>query len=292
MSESPKVEFHSSSGSSDQPWGKGSGYRSGERFKITKASVFWVLAPAFLLLPWVIYMRNSEQTNKANSNFTMQAHEPKTDVPTLEVPAVYERPQAPTVKAAQVVRKFPSLSVLGVSLKPIPPGAQVKAVLVMGASNGPVKAKTTERLVIDGDVLLESGVTLMGEAQSGEDRLMVAFNKVVWPDGKHKATSAQGYDLSDSIPGLKGAKVRSQVLKFAAAASLNFLGGVSEGLQESQVTGGVAVRKNDFRNAALNGASKAALDQSRSLLESAKDQQNVIEVKSGTAFWVVFGGEN
>lgn len=292
MSETPKVEIVSEHRPSDPPWGKGSDYKSSERFKLSMNSVFWILAPLFVILPWVIYMRNSEQAKRTASEFSFKGEEPKSKIPILEVPEISNRSPESKPKAIEVVRKFSSLQVIGLSLKPIPPGAQVKAVLVMGASNGPVKAKTTERLVVDGDVLLDAGVTLIGRAQSGEDRLFIIFNKVVWPDGTNKPMTAQGYDVSDMIPGLKGARVRSQVLKFAAAASLNFLGGLSEGLQESQVAGGVAVRKNDLRNAALNGASKAALDQGKSLLESARDDQNVIEVKANTALWVVFGGEN
>ncbi len=292
MSETPTVEIQSEKRPQDWPWGKGSSYQNAERFKFTLTSMFWIVAPLFLILPWVIYMRNSEQGKPQSSQFSVQPVGAKGGIPVLEVPEISSRGAEQRPKVIEAVKNFSSLQIIGVSTKAIPPGAQVKATLVMGASNGPVKVKTSERLIVDGDVLLDAGVTLIGRGQSGDDRLFIIFNKAVWPDGSTKPMTAQGYDLSDMIPGLKGAKVRSQALKFAAAASLNFLGGLSEGLQETQVTGGVAVRNNSLRNAALNGASKAALDQGKDLLQAARNDQSVIEVKANTSLWVVFGGDN
>lgn len=287
MSETPRVEMQDKD--SNPAWGKND--NQGERFKLSSTSIFWILAPIFLLLPWVVYLRNKEEGVRPAPQFPVQIESSKGGEPSFNIPEISERGSEAKTKAPPVQR-YSSLQIVGMSPRTIPPGSQIKAILVMGASNGPVKAKTTQSLVVDGEVLLESGVTLLGQAQSGPDRLFVAFNKMVWPDGSSKDMSAQGYDLSDMIPGLKGSQVRSQALKFAAAASLNFLGGLSEGLQETRVYGGIPVKDNSLKNAALNGAAHAALDQGKSLLESASNAQNVIEVKANTPLWIVFGGDH
>ena len=74
----------------------------------------------------------------------------------------------------------------------------------------------------------------------------------------------------------------------AAGIGLNFAGGLADGLQESEVRGGLAVRKSDLRNAALNGSAKASVEESKSIIERWKTQKTVIEVKSGTEICVIF----
>ena len=289
MIEDSQVEMQS--GRDQRAWGKDGEYQSGEKFKLTSTSVFWILAPVFLILPWIIYLRNRDAGVRPEPHFEVPSNASSREQ-TMLIPEISTKSSIIRPRPIASAQSFTALKIVGAVSRNIPPGSQVKGILTMGASNGPVKVKTTESLVLAGDVLLESGVTFIGQAQSGEDRLFVTFNKLVMRDGTTKQMAAQGYDVSDMIPGLKGSKVRSRLLKFGAAASLNFLGGLSEGLQETQVNGGVPVRNNSLRNAALNGASRAALDQGKNMLESAQNDQDVIEVKVNTPLWVVFGGEN
>ncbi|MBK9039144.1 MAG: TrbI/VirB10 family protein [Bdellovibrionales bacterium] len=292
MSDTPKVEVKSEYQSQYGVWGKEGAYQSGEKLKLSSVSVFWILAPLFLLLPWVIYIRNGQIGKKASSTFSVTDSGAKEEISSLEIPEMSKSDPAPKPKIVETLKTYSALQVIGVSTRVIAAGSQVKAVLVTGASDGLIKAKTSESLIVENDVLLNSGVTLIGQGQSGDDRLFVVFKKLVWPDGTSKQVTAYEYDVSDMIAGLKGSKVQTHSLKFGTAAGLNFLGGLSEGLQETQVFNGVAVRNNSLRNAALNGMGKAALDQGKSILESVRNQGNVIEVKANTPIWVVFGGEN
>ena len=73
----------------------------------------------------------------------------------------------------------------------IPPGSLVKAILVTGASNGPVRAETTEALRIGGETLIPAGATLLGTGQSTEERLMIRFSQVVFRDGSFENIQAQ-----------------------------------------------------------------------------------------------------
>jgi hypothetical protein len=292
VSDTRKLEVKSEYRSQYGVWGKEGTYQSGEKLKLSSVSVFWILAPLFLLLPWVIYIRNSQIGKEVSSAFSVKSPLLMEEISVLKIPEISKRDPEPKRKTIETLVTYSALQVVGASTRGIAAGSQVKAVLVTGASNGLIKAKTSESLVVEGDVLLNSGVTLIGQGQSGEDRLFVVFKKLVWPDGTSKQVTAYGYDMSDMIAGLKGSRVQTHSLKFGAAAGLNFLGGLSDGLQDTQVFNGVAVKSNNLRNAALNGMGKAALDQGKSILESIRNQENVIEVKANTPIWVVFGGEN
>jgi len=173
----------------------------------------------------------------------------------------------------------------------IPPGIMVSAKFVTGASNGPLKAVLTEPLSVNGEEIAPEGTTLVGNGSSGEDRLLVQFTKLVFKDGKSQNIQAQACDASDQLVGIKGKKVSKYAIMLATGAALNFLGGVTEGLQENQVQNGVAVKKNDLNNAALNGASKAALDQSQVVLSDVRNKKSVIQVENGQEFLTLFEGE-
>lgn len=173
----------------------------------------------------------------------------------------------------------------------IPPGSIVKAKFITGASNGPLKATLIESLSVNGEDLLSEGTVLIGNGSSGEDRLLVQFTKLVTKDGKAESIQAQACDLSDQTVGVKGKKLSKYAVLVATGAGLNFLGGVAEGLQDKESINGVATRKPDLRNAALNGASKAALEQSQEILSDLKNKKSVIQVESGKEFYVLFEGE-
>lgn len=173
----------------------------------------------------------------------------------------------------------------------IPAGTMVKAKFVTGASNGPLKAVLVETLYVNGEDIAPEGTTLIGNGNSNEDRLSVQFTKLVFKDGKSQLIQAQACDTSDQMIGVKGKKISKFATMLATSAVLNFLGGVAEGLQENQVQNGVAVKKNDLNNAALNGASKAAIDQSQEILSDIKNKKSIIQVESGKEFLVLFEGE-
>ena len=173
----------------------------------------------------------------------------------------------------------------------IPPGSMAKAKLLTGGSNGPLKAKLIEPLIVNGEKFLSAGTILLGTGSSTEERLLIQFNKMVFQDSTYTETRASGYDYKDKIIGLKGSKVGRVALKFAANTGLKFLGGVSQSLQKVDVHGGVAVKKPSLENALLHGAGVAAIEQSNEVMEDLKEKQTIIEVPLGTHLWVVFGGQ-
>lgn len=173
------------------------------------------------------------------------------------------------------------------ALNEIPVGSETKAILVSGATDGIVKAKLTQSLIVDGEPIVPENSILFGKGKSGEDRLYVEFNKVIFPSGESFQILAQGFDVSDKIQGLKGSVVGTRTKKMGLAMGLGFVGGMADGLRETSGTSIFMNQKPTLRDAALSGASKAALDQSEAYIEEMKKSPNIIEVKSGTEFVII-----
>ena len=66
------------------------------------------------------------------------------------------------------------------------------------------------------------------------------------------------------------------------------LGGMADGLQDTSGSMFAYERKRSLKDAALSGTSKAALDQSQSYMDEMKNAPNIIEVKRGTEFYLLF----
>lgn len=170
----------------------------------------------------------------------------------------------------------------------IPPGTLVRAELVMGASNGSVKAVLIDDLRVNGETLIAAGSTILGRGSSTEDRLFVAFTKVLHKDGDISRVAAEAADQSDKTMGLKGSKVASRAIKLGANVGLKFLSGASQALQETEGQYGATIKKPTMRNALLNGAAEAALEESNQIASEYKNSAFVIEVKAGTEFFIFF----
>ncbi len=173
------------------------------------------------------------------------------------------------------------------ALSEIPVGSETKAILVSGGTDGIVKARLTQSLIVDGEPLIPENSILFGKGKSGEERLYVEFNKVIFPSGESFQILAQSFDPSDKIQGLKGAIVGTRAKKMGMAMSLGFLGGMADGMRETSGSSLFMNQKPTVKDAALSGASKAALDQSEAYLEEMKKSPNIIEVKSGTEFIII-----
>ena len=177
-----------------------------------------------------------------------------------------------------------------VSSGAIPPGAETNAILLSGATNGMIKAQLTEALKVDGVSLLDAGTLLIGEGQSSDERLFVRFNKAVFKNGKFIRVSAQGYDISDKILGLKGSRVGDYTMKLAASSGLYFLSGLASGMKTEEIALPGQARRPQIGDAALQGVSTAAGEQAKQYLEQMKNKAPLIEVKSGSVFIVTFDG--
>jgi hypothetical protein len=171
---------------------------------------------------------------------------------------------------------------------PIPPGSMVEAVLISGASDGPVKAEIREPLIVAGETLLDVGTVLMGSGQSGEDRLTIHFRKAVFRDGTTAKIEAQAADSSDKIPGIKGSHLGYRALKLAAGVGLSFASGLSQGLQDTKGQMGAVVTPPSLKNALLNGAAHSSIEEGQEMMNEYRSEKVVITVGAGTVVLVLF----
>lgn len=169
----------------------------------------------------------------------------------------------------------------------IPPGSLINAVLLSGASNGLIRAKVTEGFSFNGESLIEEGSIALGEGSSTEKRLFIRFDQVVAPSGDVTLIQGQALDSSDQLVGLKGSRIGKYAWKMGAGIGLNFLGAFSETLQDSEVQGGVALKKPTLKNALLGGAAQAAIDQSKEIVGATKNEAPVIEVPAGRSIVIL-----
>ena len=193
-------------------------------------------------------------------------------------------------RPATAVVRLPGLQKIDRRHGGIPPGSMVKAVLISGASNGPVRAEIKEPLQIQGETLVPVGAILLGAGQSGEDRLMVRFSQIIFKDGSFENIQAQAADADDQIAGLHGSKVGSYAMKYGAAIGLNFVGGMAEGLQERDVVGQQVVERPSAKNALLSGTSKATLELANDTMSNIKSKPPTIEVPAGKEILILFEG--
>lgn len=170
----------------------------------------------------------------------------------------------------------------------IPPGSLIKAVLITGASNGPVRAETTEALRIQGETLIPAGATLLGVSGSTDERLMIKFTQVVFKDGSFENIQAQAADAEDKTVGLRGSKVGRYAMKYASAVGLNFVGGMAEVLQDREAVGQQVVTKPTAKNALLNGASKATLEMANETMTDLRNSAPIIQISAGQEIFVIF----
>ena len=191
----------------------------------------------------------------------------------------------------KIIQKFAGLQKIERrNLSQIPPATFVKAKLLNTATDGLVKAVLIEPLKIQGELLLQAGSILVGQAQSTEQNLTIRFNSIIFRDGTFEGIQAQAADYENQTMGLKGSRLSRYAMKYAASVGLNFVSGVSQGLQEKESLGQQVVNKSNMKNALLNGASQSALEMASESMSEYKGKLPPIQVPAETEFWVVFDG--
>lgn len=173
----------------------------------------------------------------------------------------------------------------------LPVGTEGKAILVSGGTDGLIKAKLLKPVIVDNEPIIPENAILIGIGKSGDDRLFVEFQKIVLPSGETYKITAQAFENDDRIQGIKGSIVGTRSKKMMMAMGLGFLGGMADGMRENTSGSYFSNQKPTTRDAALSGASKAALDQSEAYLEEMKKSPNIIQVKSGTEFYFIVDDE-
>lgn len=303
MSDEIRVSIQSDQGIKNQ-WARGLFYRKdGKKHTLDSKTILWVTLGSFGVLATALVFQGSPEDHHPipKNNYAVpsdSAHPAIENIPSAAAQASSESP--PTSHSARRERGSPGKAqarftgpqvISRPGLGKIPPGSMVKATLLSGGSNGPVRAEVSQSLSLQGETLIPEGTILVGIGQSSENRLTIRFNKMVFRDGGSSSIEAQACDGEDKIAGIRGSRVGNEAVKLATGIGLNFAGGLSTGLQDSVGSNGVSVQAPTLKNALLNGAATAALNQSRDLMSEARNKPPVIEVPAGVSFYVLFQGE-
>lgn len=170
----------------------------------------------------------------------------------------------------------------------IPPGTVVKAILENGATDGPVKARLLESIVVMGNVAFESESILIGIAESQENRLNLRFHHLKTPGDEVFEVRSIALDFKDQTVGLAASQFNNESIKLGASIGLSFVSGLSEGLKEKTNLNGAITDSNSTKNAFLNGTEKASLEYSRDLMNEVKNKKRNLYVEKGTEILVFF----
>ena len=292
MTDSPKVETVKDNGGKNQ-WGKhGLRFVDGKKLTVNKKALGYGLIGLFTLVCIIQFTVGLEDSTTTKPNpIAFEAGEAK-QISLPEAQPEDVRIPSQGAKKSAAVRRYSGPQVLSRprNLKKIPPGTMGEAVLVTGASNGLVRAKLTSAISVGGATELEPGVLLVGQGSSSTDRLMVQFSQAVFRDGSMGDINAHACDMEDRIVGLQGSNVATKALNIVGSIGLGFVGGLAEGLQETQGQQGTVVRPPTLKNGLLNATSRTALEQSRNLMNDLQSKKPLIEVPSGKKICVIFGG--
>jgi hypothetical protein len=293
VTEAAKVSVVSEPGVKRQ-WGRGFLYRKegGKNVLNGKAVVISSSFGLIVLIIWsLLFDQGSPESVEASP---LRLKNDMTSNPKLDLPAYDSSEPVPKVHqmTERQQRKRPGIGVIQPSLtQKIPPGVFAKAVLLSGGAAQFARAELTEPLRVNRETILPQGTLLVGSGSSSEDRLYLEFKQAVFKDGSVAQVAAKACDAGDHIVGIKGSQVGNRSLKLGAAVALNFATGLSQGLQKTEAHNGVEVKRNDMRNALLNGASAAALEESKDLMSGIRSKPNEIEVPAGTNICILFSGE-
>ncbi len=292
MSDEPKVEAVQDNLSKHQ-WGRNFFWtQDGKKFSLNTKRCTLTLAALCSIVAGLNFVTGSEEVARP-SGTGLSAPMAISAPPTIQIAPISPKDMESVgrKKTASVSIKYTAPQVVArpLDLKKIPPGSMVKAVLVSGASNGLVRAEMSESLSVDGERLIPEGSVLMGNGSSTDDRLLVSFSQVVFRDGSFGAINAQACDASDKIVGLKGSKIGNKAVNIAGAIGLGFVGGLSQGFQDTQAIQGAVIASPSMKNALLNGTTTAALQQSQNLMSDLQNQVPIIEVPPATPICVIFG---
>ncbi len=263
---------------------------------LSKGTIKFLMVGAAISLGTIMWVRTPDKPESDSSGVSMpetsevgasQSMSVETYSAEVEKNQINDRNRKSTRRV--VVVKLPGLQKIDRNrTAQIPPGSEVRAKLLTGASSGLVRAELLESLKIQGETYLQAGETIVGHGQSTEERLFIRFSQVVHKDGGVETINAQAADAEDKTAGLSGSKFKRYAMRYGTAVGLHFVGGMTEGLQERTIVGQQVVTTPDARNALLNGASRAAIEMAYDQMANMRNQPPPISIAAGQEILIIF----
>jgi hypothetical protein len=168
------------------------------------------------------------------------------------------------------------------------PEMKVRAKLTSSVSKGVARANLVDELRLDGELISRSGAEVRGHVTSAlPERILISFDSLEAITGDRFVITAEAVDMGDEMQGIAPSIAKKKAWNVAHLIAFNFLGGLADGLQ-STTTGGRKVG-GSVTNALLEGASRAATDESRNILSEAQSKEVITPISVGKEFLLQFG---
>ncbi len=207
----------------------------------------------------------------------------------------------PFYRGSKFGRKFNAAQVVennDESAFKIPPGSLIRAALVnkliSNTLNQPVIAIVKEDYYLNGSLAITKGSRLLGRATHDERarRIQIKFDTVIDLDDSSRSFSGLALDLQDSgSSGLSGKYHSQKTTRIGGSLLSYFISGMADGLQDKATTLFGISQEGSIKNGALEGVSRASVDQAKRLSDSLETVQGYIEIDSGYEFLVYLDRE-
>ena len=177
----------------------------------------------------------------------------------------------------------------------VPYGSIVRCILinriVTNNFSAPVVAQVKDSFYFNDELLLKVGTRIYGEAKKGieDDRVLVAFHRIVFQDGREIGINARGLN-SDLSGGVQATIIDDDTKPRILARVLNFVSGTLLGLQDQATNAltGLNQIQNSSRNALLEGGAEALDEEAKRIDRSLEASRGKGVVPEGTEIYVFF----
>ncbi len=145
-----------------------------------------------------------------------------------------------------------------------------------------------------GAQVIPLGTKVIGQGQidATRERLQVAFNTLVFPEGEQYSFSGFAA-MPDGSTGIVGDFSSGAFKRHASQFVGNFIGGMAEGLKDRTTGGqmGIPFEPGSLKNGALNGIAQSSLDYAKSSSEEMSRSQASMRLNDGQEFVIYLAHE-
>lgn len=145
-----------------------------------------------------------------------------------------------------------------------------------------------------GAEVIPQGTKVIGQGQidAARERLQIAFNTLVFPEGEQYSFSGFAA-MSDGSSGVSGDFSSGAFKRHASQFIGNFIGGMAEGMKDRTTGGqmGIPFEPGSRKNGALNGIAQSSLDYAKSSSEEMGRSQASMKIDDGQEFVIYLSRE-
>lgn len=269
--------------------------------KRTLTTLGWVLVMALMMLFLMASFMKPERKVKDGGDGDYVTKEDILSIIGTEPKAVVveQEPEEKMITPYSEDQEIEYISVIDnssyIETAAVPYGSIVRCILinriVTNNFSAPVVAQVKDSFYFNDELLLKVGTRIYGEAKKGieDDRVLVAFHRIVFQDGREIGINARGLN-SDLSGGVQATIIDDDTKPRILARVLNFVSGTLLGLQDQATNAltGLNQIQNSSRNALLEGGAEALDEEAKRIDRSLEASRGKGVVPEGTEIYVFF----